>query len=218
MSEPQAIAASQEAPHIQTMPIEAALNRLAALHDEAAETTRLANLLGRTPWVVGLLCAGAFAAIGVFAGFTLDAPAATWLILALAGPAVMLSLYRRALRAPFNLGSLRVFHAELKAALLYAGVAWGAGMFFLGPQDNLLEVIAFSAGMTAAVEIAFRAPNSALWFAAAAALLPAAAAALTAPGLAYAGMIFAAGLGVIAAADTIARLAAPREDALITVS
>jgi hypothetical protein len=217
MSEQQAITQPHEVQHTHDLPLESALSRLAVLHDEAAETTRLANLLGRTPWLAGVLIAGAAAAASVFAGFILNAPTTIWLALMLAGPVVLATLYRWAFRAPFDLASLRTFQAELKAALLYAGVAWGAGMFFLAPQHNLLEIIAFSAGMTAIVELVLRIPNTAAWFAVPATLLPALAAGLTEPGLAYAGMILAAGLCVIAAADALARLA-PREPAIIAVS
>src|SRR5215469_2042961 len=37
------------------IPAHAYLARLASLHDEAAETAHLANLLGRAPWIAGFL-------------------------------------------------------------------------------------------------------------------------------------------------------------------
>jgi hypothetical protein len=142
-----------------------ALDRLAALHDEAAETTRLANLLGRTPWLAAVLTGGAFAVFAYAAGFVLEPAPALWTLFVSGGALAAVRFYRQAVRAPFELLALRAFHGDLKAALLYSGFAWGAGLFFAGPEHNLLILLIFSVGMPALAELVLRSPVTALYFA-----------------------------------------------------
>src|ERR1700733_8483061 len=70
-----------QTPDTSATPAHAYLARLAALHDEAAETAHLANLLGRAPWMAGLLGLGALATALFCAGSVSSASLGVWLIL-----------------------------------------------------------------------------------------------------------------------------------------
>jgi hypothetical protein len=120
------------------------LARLAALHAEAEETARLANLLGRSLYIAGSIALGAFAAAALFA---LGATATlAWLMLSLAAAGVLLVAYGRTMRAPFERAALLSFREDLKAILLYAGFAWGAGAWLVLPYEaSAAAVIAFAA-------------------------------------------------------------------------
>jgi hypothetical protein len=126
--------------------------------------------------------------------------------------------YRQALRAPFERASLRTFEVELRAALLFAGCAWGAWPFFLGGTDNLLFILTFSTGMVAAAEMATRGAAAARYFAAPAAMIPAAALALGPPGAGAGLVVLLGGLLVIAAAEAANRLFSPRVPAILATS
>src|SRR5580658_9897423 len=77
------------------------LTRLSQLHDEAAKTALLANLLGRATYAAAVLAA--------------------------AGVGAAARAYTKAIRAPFELGTLQGFARDLSAILVYAGFAFGAG-------------------------------------------------------------------------------------------
>jgi hypothetical protein len=152
------------------------LHRLSRLHDEAVVTAKLANLLGRTPFAAWLLLAG-MAVVGFSsAGLVTFAPLMLWCLFTSAAVIAILRLYQRVIVAPFELLPLRAFAADLEAALLYAGVAWGAGGFLVlpGTSDPLMLVL-FSAGTAAGVSAILRARAS-LFFLAPAVVLPALAA------------------------------------------
>src|SRR5690242_8940126 len=110
------------------------LAKLAALHAEAEETARLANLLGRTGYVAGTIAVSSAIASVMLSEIALPATLA-WLALSLAGAAVLLIAYARTMRAPFERAALLSFREDLKAVLLYAGFAWGAGGWLLLPYD-----------------------------------------------------------------------------------
>ncbi len=153
-----------------------ALHRLSRLHDEAVVTAKLANLLGRTSFVAWLLVAG-MAVIGfTSAGIVTLAPLVLWCLFTSAAVIAILRLYQRTIVAPFELMPLRAFAADLEAALLYAGVAWGAGGFLVlpGTSDPLMLVL-FSAGTAAGVSAILRSRTS-LFFLAPAVIIPALAA------------------------------------------
>jgi len=165
------------------------------------------------------LAAGAMVTFALATGLTLEPAPALWVLFTLAAALAFLRLYRHAVRSPFELLALRSFQADLKATLLYGGVAWGAGMFLAGPQDNLLIIMAFSVGMVILVELVLRAPTTALYFAIPSIIVPAAAVALGPLGPAPACLIVAAGACVLAGADIAAKLlAARRHPPLVTVS
>jgi len=121
------------------------LAKLAALHAEAEETARLANLLGRSSYIAGAIAAGALAASALLSSFTLGATL-VWFGLAVAGAAALLVAYARTMRAPFERAALLSFREDLKAVLLYAGFAWGAGAWLILPYDvSAASVVAFAA-------------------------------------------------------------------------
>jgi hypothetical protein len=138
-----------------------ALHRLSRLHEEAAETARLANLLGRAPFAAWLLIAG----VGVIA---LTSPLAValsplvlWSLFSAAAALVVLALYRRTSASAFELVPLRAFAADLDAALLFAGFAWGSGAFLALPEGSgALSLTLFSAGTAAGVAALLRARAS----------------------------------------------------------
>ena len=199
------------------------LTTLAALYDEAAQTSALANLLGRTSWLGAAFIVGAggafLAAHGSVRDLPLIVPSLVWLVFALAGAAALLRLYRHAIRSPFERAALTAFESDLRAVLLYAGCAWGAGAFFLGIDANLLVVLGYSTGMAIATEVILRRPQVAMYFALPATVLPAIAVAFGPEGIAGACLIVAAAGCVIAGAEVVERLFAHRmRPVLLTVS
>jgi hypothetical protein len=132
------------APAARAAPRTNELARLAALHAEAEETARLANLLGRSLYVAGSIAVGAFAFAMLFAiGATATL---AWIMLCSAGGAVLIVAYARTMRAPFERAALLSFREDLKAVLLYAGFAWGAGAWLALPYGaSAAAVIAFAA-------------------------------------------------------------------------
>ncbi len=138
--------------------------RLAELHDEAAETALLANLLGRVPYLaVVLLGMTGAAALLVHAAM---APMLTWLTLVGAGLVALLRAYVTTIAAPFERAPLRFFARDLQAIMLYVGFAWGAGSFLALPADvTLVQAIAFSAGAAVLVAAVARASDVTACFA-----------------------------------------------------
>jgi hypothetical protein len=132
------------------------LAKLAELHAEAEETARLSNLLGRTAPVACAIALGAAAA-----SLTLSSLAETssivWLMLSLAGATALLLAYARTMRAPFERAALQSFREDMKAVLLYAGFAWGAGGWLLLPYDvSAASAVAFSALPVGAIALLTR--------------------------------------------------------------
>ena len=174
------------------------LGRLKALHSEARETARLANLLGRSLYIAIALPLGAAA--------TLDladrglAPELSWAALVLVAAAVLFRAYRHTMAAPFERAALRAFADDLKAILLYAGFAWGAGAFLAltGSTDPIVTVL-FATIMCAGVTALLRSADMALHFTAPVAVLTAAATVLRPlAGGAVVGVAVLAGCGLVA--------------------
>jgi len=139
------------------------LARLAALHEEAAETARLANLLGRSPAVGAALAVGAIVA-SLAAGIA-EVATLAWLALSLAGAGVLAGAYARAMYAPFERATLASFREDLKAVLLYAGFAWGAGAWLILPfEASAAVVIAFAAVPVGAIAALVRDRDCAFLF------------------------------------------------------
>jgi hypothetical protein len=139
------------------------LERLAALCEEASETSRLANLLGRAPYAAAALACGAVvAAIG--SGSTSPARSLAWLVLIIAAIAALARCYRQTLRAPFERGPLQAFAQDLDAILLYAGFAWGAGAFLVLNGATPLALSLFSAGSAGLVAVILRTAKPVLFF------------------------------------------------------
>lgn len=195
-----------------------ALARLAALHDETVETAHLANLLGRTPWLAATLALGAVATYGWVTGFGFEPAPAVWAVFVTGAAIALVMFYRLAVRSPFDLTVLRLFRGDAAAGLLYAGCAWGAGVFFLGPEYNLLTVMVFSVGMSALVEAVLRADPAARYFTVPAVMVPALYLAIMPFELGPAALLVVAGAALIAAAEAARRIAHPRPPALLPIS
>lgn len=150
------------------------LAQLTALHDEAFETARLANLLGRAPYAAAALtlCAGPVVAHGG----TSTAKLLIWIILMFGAVGAIAVSYGQAIGAPFERGTLRIFARHQRAIMLYAGFAWGVGAIIAVPADGgFATMLIYTAGMCALLTIIFRAWDVAACFAIPAGLLSAAA-------------------------------------------
>ncbi len=140
------------------------VSRLAALHHEAEETARLANLLGRTPYAAALLVAGCGLTTTMAAAAD-PAALTAWLLLVLFGISALVRAYGQAMRAPFERAPLQAFSQDLTAMLTYAGFAWGAGAFLALPvQTGLLGALAFGLGPAVAILALLRTPSVSLAF------------------------------------------------------
>jgi hypothetical protein len=165
-------------PEIPAPPARAEMSRLAALHEEAKETALLANVLGRTPAAAISLSAAILATVAFSHGAPL-APMLAWITLVGIGLGALVRAYTQAIRAPFERAPLRAFHEDLKAILLYAGFAWGAGAYLALPQAaGIVLLTVFSAGTCLIVAGIFRARLASLYFAVPVAALTAFAAVL----------------------------------------
>jgi hypothetical protein len=124
------------------------LSRLAALHTEAVETARLANLLGRS-----LHAAIALPALAVLTLALANAglPAAiAWTVLMVFACLALARAYMHAIHQPFERAALHGFAQDLSACLLYAGFAWGAGAFLvLAPDSGGVLALLFAAAPSA---------------------------------------------------------------------
>jgi len=146
-----------ESPH-------AKLATLTRLWEEAEETARLANLLGRAPYAAAVL---AVAGIATTALSSPKGPAQsiTWLVLVMAAIAAIAHAYWRTIRAPFERGPLRAFAQDLDAILLFAGFAWGAGSLLVLPEGTSLATLAlFGAGLPTAILAILKAYRPSLLF------------------------------------------------------
>jgi len=196
---------------ISQIPVHAYLARLAALHDEAAQTAHLANLLGRAPWAAAALGGSALATALVSASSTSVAPLAVWLALVAAALLTILRTYGRAIAAPFEKAALKAFAKDLSAILLYAGFAWGAGLFLVLPASvGPAGAIAFTAGIAALLAAILRARDIALCFLVPATAMGAFGALMGSGGGVAAAGILAGGLVVAAAANVLDHLSATR--------
>ena len=144
--------------------------RLAALHAEAQDTARLANLLGRTIHAAGALVA--MGAAGLAFSGVLSLENVVWSGFVLAGAGAIALAWRRTMKRPFERAALRSFSQDLDAIMAFAGTAWGAGAFLALPVGaSLPAVLLFSAGACAALALLLREHEPALHFLAPAAAL-----------------------------------------------
>lgn len=188
-------------------PAHAYLARLAALHDEAAETAHLANLLGRAPWAASALGAAALGAAAASAMKVSSAPLAVWLGLLALGIAAIARSYAKALEAPFDGATLKAFARGLSAMLAYAGAAWGAGVFLALPEHaGPITLILFIAAMSALIAAILRARDLSHSFVASASVMGAFCALMRDGNIAAAAGILAGGLLVAGAAILVERL------------
>jgi hypothetical protein len=182
------------------------LAQLSRLHNDAAETATLANLLGRAPQAMAVLALSAL----VVATFSLGAmPAAAmvvWLALVGAGVIALWRSYARAIEAPFELFALKSFAGDLSAVLFYAGFAWGAGAFLaLAPQTNIAAAALFAGVPCAAIALSLRG-RSLLFLMPAGAMTAAACLVRPVGGFAAAGLVLAVSAGIAGLSHWMERL------------
>jgi hypothetical protein len=125
------------------------LVKLAALHVEARETARLANLLGRSAHLVLALPVLALAVLAVTGLSDGVVRPVVWTAFMAAATTVIGIVYRRAISRPIACNALKSFSQDLSATLLFAGFAWGAGAFLAMPADmptGAMAVFAAAAG------------------------------------------------------------------------
>ena len=183
-----------------------ALAQLKTLHAEAAETARLANLLGRSLYAGLVLPVLAVLTIGM-ADNVNPVSQLVWCALVSAVTFALLLAYRHAMHQPFERSVLKDFSKDLGAILLFAGFAWGAGAFLALPSGaSAVAAVLFAAVPAIAVTALLRAREALFLFLAPAAAL-AAAASLLKP---FADSMLVAGL-ILAVTAAIAGAAVLRE-------
>ena len=147
----------------------AALRRLPELHDESRLALRRAGLMARAVPAAGSLL-GLATLAAMFGGGAL-ATTFAWSLLIFLGVAAVLASH---LRAASVFRDLPGSTADMRAILLYLGVAWGAGAFLaVAPEPVLLVLFALAPSLVLArllgdlpAILAFIAPATILSFAA----------------------------------------------------
>jgi hypothetical protein len=127
------------------------LAQLVRLHDEAAETALLANLLGRAPRAGAAIIVCALALVVAVQDAMPLGQVVVWLALIAAGSAALWRAYARAIAAPFELFTLKAFAGDVSAVLFYAGFAWGAGAFLALPATSSPLPLVLFAGVPCAL-------------------------------------------------------------------
>jgi hypothetical protein len=136
---------------------EAYLARLALLHDEAAETAHLANLLGRTPLAAGALGLAALVTLLATLRTVPSAPLTLWLAALAISVAVTARVYGLAIVAPFDRDVLKGYARNLSAILTFAGTVWGAGIALALPDSaGIAASILYIATASAAIAAVLR--------------------------------------------------------------
>ncbi len=144
---------------------QAYLARLASLHDEAAETAHLANLLGRTPWATTALGAAGLLVIIVSLRSMPSPPLAVWLASMAISIAVTARVYGQAVAKPFDRENLKMFARNLSAILMFTGAVWGAGVTLALPAGaSIAESIVYLAATSAAIAAILRARDMSFCF------------------------------------------------------
>jgi hypothetical protein len=121
-----------------------ALDRLSQLNAESGDATELAQLLAGAVNAAGALTLLGMAALTFEAGASLKSCFA-WAVLVLMGIGALLRSYIRSTAAAFDRAPLNEAAKDLRAILLYAGFAWGAGTFLMLPPDaSPVSALAFA--------------------------------------------------------------------------
>jgi hypothetical protein len=129
--------------------------KLAMLHDEAQDTARLANVLGRSLYVSIAFAAMAAATFALGGNGMLEG--IVWTVFMAVGAVAIALAYRRTIRRPFERAALKSFSQDLNAILVFSGFAWGAGAFLTLPATaSVGALVAFSAGAGIAVALLLR--------------------------------------------------------------
>jgi hypothetical protein len=155
---------------------DAALNRLPVLHDESMRAVRLTRFLAHAIQAAWLLMLAGGATLALGGGRSLPEDFA-WSVLVLIGVLAMTRTYMRAFT--LKRGSVEGLASDLRACLLYAGFAWGAGAFLALPTAaGGLGLVAFAALPSLLMAALLRDKGAVLLFAAPVAALCASAAVL----------------------------------------
>jgi hypothetical protein len=173
-----------------------ALAKLKVLHNEAEETARLANLLGRSVYVGAALPFLAIVTMGLAVEMS-PAPQMVWLVFVGAVTLAMLVAYRHAMHRAFERAALKDYAKDLSAILLFTGFAWGAGAFLALPAAAPASAAVVFALLPAAIIATLLRDREALFLFLAPVTALTAAACLLKP---FAGGAWTAGLVVAAAA------------------
>ena len=178
--------------------------RLAALHAEAKETARLANLLGRSIHAAAALVAIDAAALASAAALT--AESMVWSAFVLVGAVAVALAWRRTIKQPFGRAALKSFSQDLDAIMAFAGTAWGAGAFLVLPAGaSIATMLLFAAGTCAVIALLLREYESSLHFLAPTAALTSFACVLRPlPGSTLAAVLVLIACGAVAAIPVIA--------------
>ena len=112
-----------------------AVAKLAILHAEAEETSRLAKLLGRSLHAAIALPLAAMMPIALSADAG-AAPRVAWAVLIIVASLAIARAYANTIGRPFERAALHTFANDLTAVLLYCGIAWGAGAFLVLSQSS----------------------------------------------------------------------------------
>ncbi len=144
-------------------PGESALTRLTRLHVEAVETARLANLLGRS--LSAAIALAGLGAVAVALGGAAWPPAIAWSVLMALACLALVKGYANAIGRPFERAALQCFAEDLRAGLLYAGFAWGAGAFLaLSDANSAMTVVLFALAPCVAIAALLRERQAAMLF------------------------------------------------------
>jgi hypothetical protein len=158
----------------------AALDRLPALHDETVRAVRLGRFLSHAIRAAWLLIGGGAATLVAGGGRSLPENF-TWSLLVLIGVLAMTRTYMRAFA--LRRGPVEGLASDLRACLLYAGFAWGAGAFLALPTAiGPIGLTLFAAAPSALMALLLKDKGGALLFAAPVAALCASAALLDVAG------------------------------------
>ena len=123
----------------------AALDQLARLHVETSEASRLAKFLRASVHAASLFMLMGACVLFLGGGATIGRNF-SWAVLVLAGVVGLLYSYIRT-NAAFDRAPVAQAARNLRAILLYLGVAWGTGAFLAMPSDlSILPAILFAVG------------------------------------------------------------------------
>jgi hypothetical protein len=128
----------------------AALSRLPQLHDESRLALRRASLLARAVPAAGTLLA--MGAVAALLGGGEMAPVFAWSVLVLAGVCAILISHLRTVAVFKDMAGSA---ADLRAILLYLGLAWGLGAFLALAPDPA-RIALFAAVPTLALTLLLR--------------------------------------------------------------
>jgi hypothetical protein len=144
---------------------QAYLARLEVLHDEAAETAHLSNLLSRTPMAAGAIGLAGLLTIALSLRSMPSPPLALWAAWMVIAVGITARIYGRAIASPFDRDNLKGFARDLSAILMFTGTIWGSGVTSALPPDASIAVsIFYVAGTSAAVAAALRARDVSFCF------------------------------------------------------